>query len=395
MAREITYLKFSALAGLSWEGSPLDAKSTALGVHWGTSFAPVRDRDHIGKPSLLGLLWASLPESARAQTILVGYADEAQELYFGAWIAAASPASEPEHLFESKDELVSWLANESTQSGIDLLLLNPALAETVRLEVKTERVGQQAENVMLPVVTGKQKSFEFRKRFDEAGNVQVALLAAGAAAVCFGVYALMTFVGSEDKTPTATVTKTVYLARDEAGFARGCAAQFAAHWTTGPGWVLEEEGCTSPSMASPAGLTVTEPTAYQIVSLRAGFDASIARAAMELVLAESDTELRPLGDKLLLTRSFGETWDELPTAVAAFTGDPARALELHYLGLARDVQAKGDASEITLWGTFTEALAPLEALPWVSLSEVKRKGGLVSVQVKQRTAIAKEIGVNS
>jgi len=379
--RKIPYLNTAALAGLSWEKSPRGLKDHALGVRWGSTFAPVSDAALVGTPSFLSLVLSGISDKFKEQTLLVAYANTETSIFFGALTSGAKPVLEPERLFETQDELLSWLAKEMSQDGVQGLVLSAQLDVEINTELPTEQIVEPPSEFAPAVLTGRASKLDVSKTFEKMGNGAMVAVCALLAITVVGGGVLVFGNREQAAVVAAPIMKTVYASRDEGPFLRSCAAAFAKPWNVGPGWTLTAEGCGAPGMDTPIGVPVAGPVAYQILSLRLGYDAAIARAAAELVLGADDAQLLQSAGKLIITRPVEllevNSAQPLPPTSEAILP----ILESAYLGKARTVRMVGLNAEITLWGGFTEATEPLASLPWAEVQSLTRRDGLVTLVV--------------
>jgi hypothetical protein len=388
--RTIPYLNTTALVGLNWEKSPRGLKDHALGVRWGSTFAPVADASLVGTPALLSLLMSGIPDKFKEQTLLVAYANKEEDVYFGALTSGAKPVLEPEQLFETQDALLSWLTRELTQDGVQGVVLSGQLDADIDTLLPIERIVPPPEDFEPAVLSGRARKFDISKAVAAAGNGQTATIGAVLALTLVGGFFLLTGE-SKQVAVVEPVKHTVYVSRDEATFLKSCARAFGTPWNVGPGWTLNSEGCAAPGMVGPNGVPVNSPIAYQVLSLRSGYDAAIARAASELVLGASNSQLQQNSDKLIITRAIETSEVRATVPVVRSTGAILPIFEGLYLGKARSIRMVGQNAEISLWGGFVEATDPLASLPWAEVKSLSRSDGLVTLVVGLKNVTPLEI----
>ena len=382
--RTITYLNTAALAGLSWEKSPRGLKETTLGLRWGNTFAPVADADLIGSPSLLSLLLSGVTNSFKDQTLLVGYCDDETSTFFGALTSGAKPVLEPEHLFETQDALLSWLAKELNQDGVQGVVLSADLVGQVETTLPVEPISEPPADFEPVVMTGRARKFDPSKYIENMSRGAKIACVIGLAVLSVGGVSLLLANRDAPSTELTPLMRTVFTSRNEAGFLQSCTVAFGTPWNVGPGWALVSEGCAAPGMEVPIGVSVTGPVAYQILSLRTGYDAAIARAAAEVVLGASEAQLQQSDGKLIITRPIELLTDTTPSQPERAAHNILPVLESAYLGKARTVRSVGLSVEVTMWGGFAQATEPLASLPWAQVQSLSRRDGLVTLIVGKK-----------
>lgn len=391
--RRVAYQGAYALAGLGWERSPERLSATQLGVRWGKAFAPVSELDHLGCPSLLSILFGALPQALQNQTVLVGFADTAAEVFVGALLSDGEPVLEPERLFASREELLAWVARESTQNGLQAIVLSQELKGRVASEVPVFEFGTPANEFTAILATGRGPSFSL-PRFGSKRSL--ALTAAVGALTAGGILFYFDKLGSEEVKPVRNTQVTVYSSRDEVRFLRNCAKAFEEAWPIGPGWSRAHSGCTGPGMLDVVGLGAqAEPVAFQVYKLRPGWDVTIARQAARVVLQAGDDRVGGTADTLIVSRVIdGPIVESLEAPVGQGTRAETdqQALEGAFLGKARSVRPLGDTYEITQWGLVEDMTKTLEALDWLEVASLERRDGLVKalVQPKRVTAVTRD-----
>jgi hypothetical protein len=390
----VTYQGAYAVAGLGWERSPERLSEARLGVRWGKAFAPVSELEHLGCPSLLSALFGAMPSALQNQTVLAAFADSASETYFGALVSDGEPVLEPERLFPSREELLGWIARESTQNGLQAIVLSQELKGRVASEVPVFEFGETAPEFSPVLATGRGTSFKMprvltKRSFLIAGGI--ALLMAATLP-----HAIGSWYGGEEVAPEQSTQVTVYTARDEAAFLGNCVKAFEEAWPIGPGWSRALSGCTGPGMLDVVGLGAqAQPVAFQIYRLRPGWDVTIARKAARIVLDASDDRVGGTADTLIVSRVIEAPMVEsleAPLGQAARAETDQQALEGAFLGKARSVRSLGDTFEITQWGLIGDMTKTLETLDWLEVASLERRDGLVTalVRPKQVTAVMRE-----
>ena len=390
--RFVSYQGASALAGLAWERSPERLSEARLGVRWGKAFAALSDPDQLGAPSLLSALYGCLPAPLKQQTVLTAYSDTASETFFGALLSDGEPVLEPERVFENREALLTWIARESTQNGLQAIVVSQELKGRVTSAIPVHAFGAPAEEYSPLVATG--RSHRFTLGSFEAKRSTVFLGALGVftvGALCLAGwhYFAPQQLALEAKKPAPV---TVYTSRDEAAFLRNCAEAFEEAWPMGPGWSRAVSGCTGPGMKDVAGLPASsEPRAFQIYRLRPGWDVTIARKAARVVLDAGQDRVSGTDDTLIVSRAIEGPLVESLTPPTMGQGSQQTAqsvLEGAFLGKARSVRPVGESYEITQWGLIEDMTKTLETLEWLEVASLERRDGLVTAVVRHKQAIA-------
>lgn len=392
----ITYLGVSAVAGLSWGRSPKGLSENKLGVRWGeTFFAPVTNGELIGYPSLLSLLFAARPDAEASETLLFALADEEQGIFWGALVAGGKPVAEPEHVFESEEHLLDWIQSEQSQSGLHRLVLGEDLVGKLSSEVPIERLERADDVAELATVTGKAARFDVgallsAASLDKMKLVQLAVIAVGAATLLW-VY----FPKAKVETDTTTQIVTIQKVRNEAQFLTGCAEAFEGQSSIGIGWVRKEEGCWAPGMGVVAGLPQTGAVAYQAYTLKPGFDPAIARAVARSVTRNTGMEISGSDTEVTVSKTINADLVSAASVPEAPIGTLVTVLEEHFLGLARSVKLVGENAEVTLWGSFADALPVILELSWAEVKELRRNDALLTVVLGPKRVEAIPVGILS
>lgn len=394
--RIATYMGAPAIAGLGWERSPDRLSERTMGLRWGKTFARLNEPEHLGKPSLLSVLFGALPEGAQNQTILIAYAHAQSETYFGALVANGEPVIEAERLFEERTSLLNWIANECAQDGLDALALSDELKGAAKVDIPVIEISAPPEDYTPIIATGSTRRLNLSAfgTMNAKRKLNLALML-GVLLGCGGYfgYPAITKYRSKNDAPTAQAMITVFERRDEGAFLAGCAQAFERTWAIGPGWQRDIAGCTGPGMRAVGALPAsTQPLAFQVYRLRAGWDVSVARKAARLVLEASSESISGTADTLIVTRPIAAP--QVQSANAPQNVPDAgmqAALEAAFLGKARSVRALGPDFEITLWGGIADMTAPLAALDWLEVASIERRDGLISALVRARRSTPREI----
>ena len=390
--RFVSYHGATALAGLAWEMSPERLSEARLGVRWGKAFAALSDSDHLGSASLLSALFGCLPEPLKQQTVLTAYSDTASDVFFGALLSDGEPVLEEERVFESREALLTWVAGESTQNGLQAIVVSQELKGRISSEIPVYEFSASSEDHTPHMATGRGQRFNL----GSFGAKQSTLLAGVLGVVTVGALCFVGWQYLSPKQPAQDVNKpapvTVYTGRDEGAFLRSCAKAFEEAWPMGPGWSRAVSGCTGPGMMDVVGLPASvEPIAFQIYRLRPGWDVTIARKAAQVVLDAGQDRVGGTADTLIVSRKIEAPLVENLTPPAMGQGSPQSAqsvLEEAFLGKARSVRTVGESYEITQWGLIEDMTKTLETLEWLEVASLERRDGLVTAVVRHKQAIA-------
>ena len=389
-AKTLTYLSATTLGGLGWERSPARLSERTFGVRWDDAFAPLTNPEHADLPALLSLLHAGIPAAAQSDTILFAYADSATEGYFGALTSGGKPVLEAEHVFETRELLHVWLARELAQDGLQGLALSAELTGEINSALPVYDIDAPLSDFAPACATGRSTQIDFGSL---SGKKRIGLVA-----VVFGLVPLIGLLymsfNSEGtaETPQAVQMKTVYSSRDERALLESCAQAFSASWPIGPGWTRDVSGCTAQGMRAPTGVLSSEPVAFQVYRLRAGWDVTVARKAARVVLNESDVSVSGNENTLIVTRPISAPEQRRARAPAPITGTDLQAdLEAAFLGRARSVRTLGDEQEITLWGSIADVTTTLAHFPRVQLNRLESRDGLVTAIVGPKRAVALKV----
>ena len=389
-AKTLTYLSATTLGGLGWERSPARLRERTFGVRWDDAFAPLTNPEHADLPALLSLLHAGIPAAAQSDTILFAYADSATEAYFGALTSGGKPVLEAEHVFETRELLHVWLARELAQDGLQGLALSAELTGEINSALPVYDIDAPSSDFAPACAIGRSTQIDFGSL---SGKKRIGLVA-----VVFGLVPLIgllyTSFNSEGtaETPQAVQMKTVFSGRDERALLESCAQAFSASWPIGPGWTRDMSGCTAQGMRAPTGVLSSEPVAFQVYRLRAGWDVTVARKAARVVLKESDVSVSGNENTLIVTRPISAPEQRRARAPAPITGADLQAdLEAAFLGRARSVRTLGDEQEITLWGSIADVTTTLANFPRVQLNRLDSRDGLVTAIVGPKRAVALKV----
>ena len=390
-AKTLTYLSIATLAGLGWERSPARLSERTFGVRWDDAFAPLTNQEHADLPALLSLLHAGIPAAAQSDTILFAYADSATEGYFGALTSGGKPVLEAEHVFETREQLLAWLAGEIAQDGLQGLALSAELTGEINSTLPVYDIDAPSNDFAPACATGRSTQINFGSMI--SGKKRIALVAAvfGLVPLIGLLYVSFNSEGTAE-TPQAVQMKTVFSGRDERALLESCAQAFSASWPIGPGWTRDVSGCTAQGMRVPTGVLSSEPVAFQVYRLRAGWDVTVARKAARVVLKESDVSVSGNENTLIVTRPISAPEQRRARAPAPITGADLQAdLEAAFLGRARSVRSLGDEQEITLWGSIADVTTTLANFPHVQLNRLDSRDGLVTAIVGPKRAVALKV----
>ncbi len=298
-ARLTSYGGIPCLCNLQWElksdniASHLTGKSQ-LELTWGNRTASIKGRDgFVGLPPLLALVVSELDQEEQDGSVLIAFEDKSNAIWLTATLEKGRPALEPEHLFETRSDLLQYIA-ELPKSSHKRILYSDGLTNDINTftPIAVLRDPKLDPREFAGFKPRKPLFSKTTKRILGGLAVVVALSASGQ----FG-WKWYSYV------PAAAKLQTVIYpyVEDVEAFAKGCEAAFSQSWPTVPGWSLVNEGCATQLMDDPQlrGILKEPAAAFKVFTLNPKHNEILSARAAELVYADWPHKTQ-VSDKTLL-----------------------------------------------------------------------------------------------